>query len=478
MSCELKVETSLNHAQKTLFLRFVGILVVFLLVIELVIGVMLFYRLFGEENKLLSSMATEYQRIIEFDSADKFIHVIQSNPQRLLDNNIAIYWQPDIAASKPQYVGGVQWGGAPIIFDLHQTNKNWLEAVLLEPYISKKLTAVQGDFWMVLDISSRYSTVFFHWLNFLYALTVLAFIIAIMVWRLIHSALSPLFMLANRLDKASEWSLDAFSKEITPITEQPTSDLSVINQSVSKVVLRLENVIRSMDNTLDAVAHDLRTPLSRIQLAAEKGLLSQEAGEAKTIEMSNALVDCAESSNHASRMLTTLMKINDEVIGKQELKLELVNLGDLLVTVSSWYEEIADEKKISLQIVANEQVIIKTEPNKLIQILVNLIDNAFKYTANGGDIWLEAASNEKGTVFISVRDNGIGIATEQQQLIFKRLYRVDKSRNTPGYGLGLSLVKAMIDNLGGAVAVDSTIGEGSKFTISLNNHLMAKSPLK
>lgn len=470
MSSNMNVEISLNHVQKTLFLRFVGILLIFLLIIEFVIGVVLFYRLFSEENKLLHSMATEYQRIIKFDSVKKFIHVIESNPQRLLDNNIAIFWQPDDNVKKTQYIGGIVWNNPPVDIERYQSKgNNWVNAVLFEPYISISLNGSKGTFWMIVDISSRHSTVFIHALNFLFALAILAFIISIIVWRLIHSTLSPLFMLANQLDKASEWSLDSFSKEMMAITEKSNSELSVINQSVCKVVLRLQNVIRSMDNTLDAVAHDLRTPLSRIQLAAEKGLLSQKTGEQKSKEMFAALSDCAECSGHASHMLTTLMKINDEVIGKRELNFEPVNLGQLLCTVSSWYEEIAEEKNISLKVVENESVIIKTESNRLIQILINLIDNAIKYTDQGGVISLDFGKNEEHIAYISVSDNGIGIEKEHQEFIFKRLYRVDKSRNTPGYGLGLSLAMAMIDNLGGKVAVESEIGQGSKFTISLNH---------
>jgi len=213
----------------------------------------------------------------------------------------------------------------------------------------------------------------------------------------------------------------------------------------------------------------LRTPLARIQLAAEKGLLSQAKGEARTEELFDALSDCAEGSEQTSRMLTTLMKINDELIGKRELTFEAINIAELLHTAAGWYEEIAEEKQIYLKVVSAGDIVIQTEPNKLLQVLVNLIDNAFKYTQQGGAITLEASTTNRADCYISVIDNGIGIEPQYQSLIFKRLYRVDKSRNTPGYGLGLALSKAMIENLGGSIRVKSTIALGSQFIITLNS---------
>ncbi|NRA18556.1 MAG: HAMP domain-containing histidine kinase [Oceanospirillaceae bacterium] len=470
MSSNMKVESSLNHAQRALFIRFVAVLISFLLIIELIIGAVLFYRLYTEENKLLASMATEYQRIIKFDTDKKFIHVVENNPQRLLDNNIAIFWQAKEVGIPIQFVAGKVWL-QPLenIQQYQPQGKNWLTSILLAPYLSLKLPTAAGDYWMIVDIAADYPIVLRQWLSFLIALLILAFFSSVIVWRLINSTLSPLFTLANRLDLVSEGALDLFSKQMLPVTDKSESELSSINRSVSKVMSRLQNAMKNMDNTLDAVAHDLRTPLSRIQLAAEKGLLSQATGEARNRELFDALSDCAEGAEQASRMLTTLMKINDEQIGKRELTLETVNIAELLNTVAGWYEEIAEDKQIILKVLTDGDIVIQTEPNKLLQILVNLIDNAFKYTQQGGAITLAVKKNNRVDCYITVTDNGIGIEQEYQALIFKRLYRVDNSRNTPGYGLGLALSKAMIENLGGNIRVKSTFTLGSQFIITLNS---------
>ncbi len=470
MSSNRKVELSLNQAHRGLFFRFVAVLLCFLLVIELIITLVLLHRLYTEENKLLSSMATEYQRIIKFDTDQKFIHVVENNPQRLLENNIAIFWQAKGAQKPLQFVAGRRWQQPLVNIQQYQPQgRTWLASIIFAPYLSLKLPTAAGDFWMIVDISASFPEVLIQGVNFLIALVILAFFSSIIVWRLINSTLSPLFMLAHRLDLASEGGLDQFTRELLPANADARSGLSMIDKSVSKVVSRLQNAMQNMDNTLDAVAHDLRTPLARIQLAAEKGLLSQAKGEARTEELFDALSDCAEGSEQASRMLTTLMKINDELIGKRELTFEAINIAELLHTAAGWYEEIAEEKQIYLKVVSAGDIVIQTEPNKLLQVLVNLIDNAFKYTQQGGAITLEASTTNRADCNISVIDNGIGIEPQYQSLIFKRLYRVDKSRNTPGYGLGLALSKAMIENLGGSIRVKSTIALGSQFIITLNS---------
>ena len=134
----------------------------------------------------------------------------------------------------------------------------------------------------------------------------------------------------------------------------------------------------------------------------------------------------------------------------------------------SWYEDVADDKQIQLQATADDNLIIQSDPEKLTQALVNLIDNAIKYTEMGGKVSLNAHKTSDHQVEILVSDTGIGIDKQYQDLIFERLYRIDASRsNIEGYGLGLSLAAAMVDNLGGNIQLVSEPNQGSTFTITL-----------
>ncbi|MFT5707847.1 MAG: signal transduction histidine kinase, partial [Oceanospirillaceae bacterium] len=242
-----------------------------------------------------------------------------------------------------------------------------------------------------------------------------------------------------------------------------------IHHSVYLAISRLQHVVRTMDATVDAIAHDIRTPLSRIQLSSEKALLSQLKSSEREGELENALSDCAEYAIQASSMLKALMKLNDELTNKQQIQNTQTDITDVFKRVAHWYEDIAEEKKISIECVTTSNTVFNLDADKLSQILVNLIDNALKYTNIGGKITLSSISKKNGEIEIKVTDNGIGIAKEYHKLIFQRLYRVDTSRsNTENYGLGLSLASAMVKNLGATLTVESAVGKGSCFTIKLN----------
>ncbi len=226
-----------------------------------------------------------------------------------------------------------------------------------------------------------------------------------------------------------------------------------------------------MDNTVDAIAHDLRTPLTRIQLTTEAVLSSSLEGAAYQQQLQDALSDCAESAQQTSQMLTTLMGIHDEVIGKHSIKTEVIELHVLLKQVCSWYQEMAEENNIKISTEDLSPCLITSDLGRLTQVLVNLIDNAFKYSTEGGQISLLCRKDKEGQVLIQIQDSGIGIASEHHQLIFKRLYRVDKSRSTSGYGLGLAQVKVMLDTLQGNISVTSQLTKGSCFNIILPNNI-------
>lgn len=129
----------------------------------------------------------------------------------------------------------------------------------------------------------------------------------------------------------------------------------------------------------------------------------------------------------------------------------------------------AEEKQISLIVnTSDKEATIQSDPDKLTQILVNLVDNAIKYTPEKGKVMLDVQPQGSNSVAISVTDTGIGVDPNEHTLIFERLYRVDSSRsNTEGYGLGLSLAAAMVNNLGGRIELSSHLGQGSTFTIVL-----------
>ena len=245
-------------------------------------------------------------------------------------------------------------------------------------------------------------------------------------------------------------------------TRRTGDELDKLSMAFNKMLERIEKLITDLKMGLDNVAHDLRTPMMRLRVNAEMALRSEHTVDS----LREALSVCIEEADLITAMLKTLMDITEAETGAMKLTLEKLNMVTLIEEAVDLYGYLAEEKNITIHAALPKELYLTADGNRLRQVLSNLLDNAVKYTQNGGKIDVEAFQKQQ-KVTVIVKDTGIGIPSEELPKIWDRLYRGDKSRSQPGLGLGLSLVKAIVQSHRGYIEVTSEPGSGSLFTMHL-----------
>lgn len=240
-------------------------------------------------------------------------------------------------------------------------------------------------------------------------------------------------------------------------------EIEKLAKAFNNMLERIQLLVAELKDMTNNIAHDLRSPITRIRGVAETTL----TGEQRMDEYQEMAVAVVEESDRLVGMINTMLELAHTESGIADFSMEPVDLGQVVRDAYELFQPVAEDERILLEIdLPQEDLIVSGDVTRLQRVLANLLDNAIKYTEAGGRVRLEAKRN-KSDVTVSVIDSGMGISGAELPHVFERFYRHDRSRSTPGSGLGLTLALAFVRAHGGDITVTSAPGEGATFTVTL-----------
>lgn len=248
---------------------------------------------------------------------------------------------------------------------------------------------------------------------------------------------------------------------------ESNDELYNLAATYDKLLDRIEAAFENEKQFTSDVSHELRTPVSIIISQTEYGL-----AQGDSVTMRESLESVLRQSEHMSRMITQLLELSRTGNALRSLHYEKFNLAELCEMVTDELQELAVSRNIQLISKLDRSIDITADQTQLMRALINLVSNSISYGRDGGFVIVDLHLDEKDSsrILLSVSDDGVGIAPQHLDKIFNRFYQADQSRSktkSSNTGLGLTMVKQIIEAHGGDISVQSTLEVGSTFTIFL-----------
>jgi len=241
--------------------------------------------------------------------------------------------------------------------------------------------------------------------------------------------------------------------ELRPIVERLTETLNLLKRAFA----------REKQAAAD-ISHELRTPLAALLTTIEVALRKPRPPE----EYREVLADCHATGQQMNQLVERLLALARMDAGVDTMRPRTVDVTNLADQCANLVRPLAEARGLNLRVHRNGPIQFQTDPDKLREVINNLLHNAIEYNGPNGSVDL-SVERQNGHLQVEVRDTGLGIAAEAREHIFERFYRADPSRHADGLhaGLGLAIVKGYVDLMGGSIAVESTLGKGSTFRLQL-----------
>src|SRR4030043_1438909 len=277
-------------------------------------------------------------------------------------------------------------------------------------------------------------------------------------WLLARRSLSPIGYITSKARSITSANLSERLK-----LRGADDEMDDLIRTINEMIARREDSFKRMAEFTADASHELKTPLCALKGEAEVLLSKPRTAE----EYQEGLAHFIEQFDHLNQMINDLILLSKFDATQVELKRVPLRLDLLIKDLCNLFQILAEQKENSLEMGTMEEITVLGDKVRLQQLFTNLIDNAIKYTSRGS-IHVTVERN-KDSALVKIRDTGIGIPKEEQEKIFKRFYRVDKSRSkeTGGVGLGLSIAEWIAHAHPGKIEVESELNKGATFTLSL-----------
>ncbi|HXZ40311.1 MAG TPA: ATP-binding protein [Terriglobales bacterium] len=283
----------------------------------------------------------------------------------------------------------------------------------------------------------------------------------------IRRGLLPLQELADRaaLVSSQDWELHA------PEEAGRTAELRPLLQSMTNMLARLERSFVQQKEFLGNAAHELKTPLAVVKSTLQSLLQRPRSAEEYQGGLEHSLEDLQRLEQLLQWMLR-LARAEQWAHGALRRDLQVIDVTTTCEEAVERVRHLAAERGMTIRLAKNGQVPLRADPEDLQLVWSNLLENALRYSPEGGLVEMKVATVNGGPARVTVEDHGPGIAAEELPHIFDRFYRGDPSRNraTGGFGLGLAIAKALVEAYGGKITAESTPGQGTRMTVELPTH--------